>query len=386
MLHISEKVRRARTRHPRSREIARAQDCLWRAQCNCAYWHGVFGGLYLTNLRNALQRNLVEAEAIVEKARHKNPAWIEAESIDLDIDGHEDVLLKTPVQNLLFKPAEGGMLIAHDFKPARLNLTDTLRRREEAYHAKIKEAAVAGVASQGGTASIHDSVLAKEPDLEKHLIVDWHRRASLIDHFLSRESTLEEMRRSAHGEDGDFVNQPYSARWHARAGKGHVALTREGALYQSGGVRPLRIEKTVRTESEATWIEVTHTLTNLGEDEIRTRFGVEFNVNLLAGDAPDRFVYVHGQELEDRRLISVGESAAVECCGLVDEWMGVNISWEFDRPPVLWRFPIETVSLSESGFERVYQSTVIFPHWDDVVIPAGATWENRMKMNVEKFK
>ncbi|MBN1478086.1 DUF1926 domain-containing protein [Candidatus Sumerlaeota bacterium] len=388
MLHISDRVHRTRQRHPRSREIARAQDCLWRAQCNCAYWHGVFGGLYLTNLRSALWRNLIEADAIIERARHKNPAWIEAEELDLDVDGHPEVLLKTPVQNLLFKPSLGGMLIAHEFKPAQLNLTDTLMRREEAYHIKLAHAVSPGAtpSDEGSTASIHDLVIAKEPDLERHLCIDWYRRGSLIDHFLSDGAALGDFHRARHGEDGDFVNQPYTAEFRARAGKGHVTLSRDGALYRPDGVLPLRVTKTVRAESLTSTLNVDYILENIGGSEIRTRFGVEFNVNLLAGDAPDRFVWVQDQKLEDRRLVSMGENLSVSQCGLVDEWMGVNVRWDFEDPATLWRCPIETVSLSEAGFERVYQSTVIFPHWDDVVIAPGETWGTHFTVTVEKFK
>jgi hypothetical protein len=48
---------------------------------------------------------------------------------------------------------------------------------------------------------------------------------------------------------------------------------------------------------------------------------------------------------------------------VVDEWLGVKTVFRFSVPAVLWRFPVETVSLSESGFERLYQSSVVFPHW-----------------------
>ena len=39
-----------------------AREYLWRAQCNCAYWHGVFGGLYLGHLRRAIHENLIKAQ------------------------------------------------------------------------------------------------------------------------------------------------------------------------------------------------------------------------------------------------------------------------------------------------------------------------------------
>ena len=42
-------------------------DALWAGQCNCAYWHGVFGGLYLPHLRQALYRELLSAEMQADK-------------------------------------------------------------------------------------------------------------------------------------------------------------------------------------------------------------------------------------------------------------------------------------------------------------------------------
>jgi hypothetical protein len=39
----------------------------------------------------------------------------------------------------------------------------------------------------------------------------------------------------------------------------------------------------------------------------------------------------------------------------VDEWAGRRLDVETDRPAELSRAPIETVSLSEAGAERVFQ-------------------------------
>src|SRR3989338_6737720 len=47
-----------------------ARNALYRAQCNCAYWHGVFGGLYLHHLRSAVFENLIQAEKLL--ALHQN--------------------------------------------------------------------------------------------------------------------------------------------------------------------------------------------------------------------------------------------------------------------------------------------------------------------------
>ncbi len=40
---------------------------LWAGQCNDPYWHGVFGGLYLPNLRLPVYRSLLDAEGQLDK-------------------------------------------------------------------------------------------------------------------------------------------------------------------------------------------------------------------------------------------------------------------------------------------------------------------------------
>jgi alpha-amylase len=44
---------------------------------------------------------------------------------------------------------------------------------------------------------------------------------------------------------------------------------------------------------------------------------------------------------------------------MVDEYRDVAVAVSSDRAAEIWRLPIFTVSLSEGGFERVYQGTTI---------------------------
>ena len=62
MLEVSEAVDAAARVAPLDPELARARDALWRSQCGCAYWHGLFGGLYLPHLRDAVYGSLLRAE------------------------------------------------------------------------------------------------------------------------------------------------------------------------------------------------------------------------------------------------------------------------------------------------------------------------------------
>ena len=48
---------------------------------------------------------------------------------------------------------------------------------------------------------------------------------------------------------------------------------------------------------------------------------------------------------------------------LVDEWQKVKISLRARPQARWWIVPIETISQSESGFERVYQGSAIMAVW-----------------------
>jgi alpha-amylase len=100
-----------------------------RAQCNDAYWHGVFGGLYLPHLRDAIWRNLAEAEAGLR--RDEGLAW---DVLDIDGDGYEEIWVHAPGFALLVAPARGGAVEEYTIFATGLNYANALTRRREAYH------------------------------------------------------------------------------------------------------------------------------------------------------------------------------------------------------------------------------------------------------------
>jgi len=69
-----------------------ALDLVWKAQCNCGYWHGVFGGLYLSDIRSAIYQNLVHAESIADNILPPNEQAVTL--IDFDCDGNKEMLIE----------------------------------------------------------------------------------------------------------------------------------------------------------------------------------------------------------------------------------------------------------------------------------------------------
>jgi hypothetical protein len=142
-----------------------------------------------------------------------------------------------------------------------------------------------------------------------------------------------------------------------------AVLQRDGAVWPGERPHRLSVRKTFRYRSGSGEYSVEYAVVNGEETPIDIRFGVEFNVGLMAGDAHDRFYTIDGVAPADARLRSAGEDQAVTQVALVDRWLGLETSFVFSRPATLWRCPIETVSLSEAGLERLFQSSMVVPHW-----------------------
>ena len=117
-----------------------ARTHLYKGQCNCPYWHGAFGGLYLPHLRNAIYEHLIAADTALEKAVGKSGKYAEVDAADYDLDGRKEVRLNGDRLIAFLKPNRGGHLYELDLRGARHNLLATLDRRPEPYHEIVRDA------------------------------------------------------------------------------------------------------------------------------------------------------------------------------------------------------------------------------------------------------
>jgi len=367
MLFISNKVHHL----PAGKEKENALNELWQGQCNDAYWHGVFGGLYLPHLRAGVYRHLIRAEAIADTLLHDGQtAWLDAFHTDLDKDGAEEVILNSESYTMIFAPHQGGGLIGLDFKPHSFNLQDTFTRVPEFYHKEIGQAPTAP--QEEGVQTIHHQVMAKEAGLADRIVYDPYPRHSLIDHFFSDNETFETFRRGKYGEEGDFVTGPYTASLTTSKRETLLTLTREGTVRPAKNTdttQSIRVTKTIRATAGDPSVTVDYDIQNRGPEVLSSRFGIEFNITLLAGEAPDRYYRINGEKPAASHLAGTGEAGEVHTLSLTDEWSGIQWKIHTHRPAVLWRFPIETVSQSEGGFEKIYQGSCLLLHWEAHLVP-----------------
>ncbi len=370
MLDVSERVARA---FPPGADISDATRLVWRAQGNDAYWHGLFGGLYLNCLRHETYRNLIEAENHVEAAAHKGREWIESRATDLDKDGHEELIVSTRTLGLCLAPACGGSLLELDYRPARFNLSDVLARREEAYHRKLAEASLHQESAGGAPASIHDQMKVKEQDLHQALTYDRHRRLSFLDRFLPPELSFEAFGRIDEEERGDCVQGAYridGASPQAQDGALAVPLVFHGTVSLANQAHPITVRKVYRVTERETAVSVAYALESRASGPLAVRFGVELNLTLLAGDDPQRYYEVPGTGRV--RLRERGCCSGAARFSMVDEWNRFRVTLRLDRPGDIWYMPIETVSQSEEGAERTYQGSALLASWPLTLNPGAA--------------
>src|SRR5579863_4978271 len=180
MLRVASRIANAPRRRSGSRaaeELAQARDLLQRAQCNDAYWHGVFGGLYAPHLRTDISRNLIRAEAIAD--RHTpGAATPRFETLDYDGDGVDELLFTAPEYQGLLKPSDGATLPSLDFRLTESALINSISRRPEPYHARLRDPNYRPATS---TASAYEQTKVKEVGLERFLQYDrWPRHTFRI--------------------------------------------------------------------------------------------------------------------------------------------------------------------------------------------------------------
>jgi hypothetical protein len=351
---------------------APALRALWKAQDHSAYWHGLFGGLYLNHLRHAVYRNLIAAECLAEEITGGKIPFLRSTIFDLDKDLEPEILISSPQIGAVLKPNYGGALVELGYRPKRFNLTNVLTRRPEAYHRKVSKSPWRQAEPTGQPRPIAESLPPGEKEREETLVYDWFNRYSFLDHFLGEATTFDQFRRCQYPELGNFVNQPYQ-RGVVEEGDDsrslRICLRRSGGLWKKEGMIPIDLSKTFRFFRDGARLEVEYEIINRGAGGTDFWFGADLNLTYLPAQPPKRTLFLPEGERRDGRGTHSGVFSRVEETVFRDEAEGFELSCRSTPAGDLWRFPLETVSQSESGFERIDQGMALFFHWKFTLDP-----------------
>ncbi len=390
-----ERSRTAAGRHDRPEDahlLDEARTHLLAAQCNDTYWHGVFGGLYAPHLRSAVLGHLIDAERLLDTLTHpsttlptqagssaRTPNVLE----DFDADGQVEILIEREMCAMVVRPAEGGTVSSLRFKPASprargtgpatprgVELINSLMRRPEAYHELIRRrAASVSEAPRGGLPSIHERVVSKESNLDALLRYDRYARSSFRTYLFPALKQWEDFEQLRLGENETFAKGAWELAQEPDA-TGPIELTKTARVSAESGDISIEARKTFSSKvANGGWrLECRSSLSTDRPCPASLALGLELVFNLLAPNAPDRYFLA----AEVRRPLEFAGEILAPRLSLVDEWQRVKISLSGEPEPRWWIAPIETVSQSETGFERVYQGSAILAVWE-IESPA---WRN----------
>ncbi len=358
-----------------------ALKAVWRAQCNCAYWHGLFGGIYLPHLRHAIYQNLLQAQRLLGLGKEK----IDADLIDFDRDGNSEIIWHGKDLNVYIAPAQGGRVFEIDYVPSLYNLTNVLTRREEAYHEELRKN-IENQKVEEDVKSIHQIRKAKERDLDRWLIYDPYCRGSFLDHFFSQEVSVEDFRKSNYVERGDFIDKRYVVLDHNLEKNGaEVSLKGVGNVNIDESELPVTIDKIFRLEGNKLSVKYSIRAPELIGRGLR--FGVEQNYTVHTGNDPQRFIMLKTNDRGGLFKETPGKIFSHENVSrweMINEWDNWRLICISDKVFELWHFPLETISHSEEGLEKVHQGSC-FLLLVPVEINKNGIMEFVITVNVKKY-
>jgi alpha-amylase len=342
--HVLWTSRRARALAPETAGREEAITEALRAECNCAYWHGLFGGIYFPHLRHGAYRSVLAADALLSRGL-EGTAVAEAEDIDGDLE--TEVILRSRATQAFFRPSDGGTLVELDYLPKRFNVTNVVSRWKESYHegadlARAQEA-------RGGIASPHERPVGIRPaDLAgRHF--DALPLRGLRDFWAAEPPSSTGLSVFA----GMNLLRGRLERWE-RAGSGWTGEARLG---------PLRYARTVAMDPGGA-LRVAWDLAVPG-GEAKGWFGTILCLSLLTPRAPDRALRLLA---EGARPIEAAPGDALEAERVTritfdDRAFGFALDLEPRPPARAVTAPIETLQRSEDRYEAAYQGTLVALCW-----------------------
>jgi len=310
-------------------------ESFYKLQTNDVFWHGVFGGIYLPNLRDNAYRYLLK----IEKTRVQKEIYFEA--LDINRDGYDELKVLTKNLSVVVSSKNGAQMVEFGSFDTFFNWQNTIMRREEAYHDKIvhpKESVAESNENKDEIATIHSDSLHVDATLKAELIYDWHEKNSFIDHFSETEFTLENFKSLTFKELGDFANQPFELN------KKRNSFSRDGGIFLNNSYRsyPTTLKKNYKFENNS--ITLKSNISSQYEEKLF--YAQEFNFHFAH---PDRVTF-------NEKLIGDGFSAQeLDKLTIYDDFTNKIITIKLNQKCNVFGFILNTISQSESGFDRVAQ-------------------------------
>ena len=337
-----------------------ARTALYRGQCNCSYWHGAFGGIYLPHLRNAVYNHLIAADNLLDAGHRASTARLGRG------DGRRLQLRRppgsAPGQRQAAVPASpraaAGSCTSSTCARSATTCWPRSPRRPEAYHRKVLAAADGGNGER------------RQHSRPRRLQAGRARPAAAVRSAGPQEPARSLLRqRRDPGRPSAAARRPSGAtscRAPTRSRIRQLQRPHAGAALLAARARADwsrdSITKGVTLEAGSPALEIAYLLEDLPPDaRCTSRWS---STSPACPAAPTIATSTTG---ERNRLGQLGTQLDLSATPALDRpgrrVAGHRRGLSFNRPSGSGPLPIETVSQSEGGFELVHQSVSVQPHW-----------------------
>ncbi|MBN1353720.1 MAG: DUF1926 domain-containing protein [Candidatus Omnitrophica bacterium] len=333
-----------------SQEVEEAREELYKSQSNCAYWHGIFGGVYLKYLRDGVYKHIIKAENILYNGNGTEDP-VEAVSLSEEYGGNIACLRNRHI-TLFLDPDYGGSLFEIDYRALSKNVMNTMSRRPEPYHKIFAVARKTTISKLQKTAesdtdiNLYEAVGAKKNGLTEDLSVyDRYRKSSLFCHIADSKTSFGDFLRSRHVDlREDSSLGAYGYRADREKSRVVIIMERHTKADIGGTLYPVKVEKRIVLEEKPEF-SVRFDLENNASRRIEFLFGIELNWSL-----------------EDNAFMRNKIKNDISKITIRDKFCGLRIEHSFDKPMNMWSFPLYTINESEKGLGRSFQEISLLFH------------------------
>lgn len=254
----------------RDKKVKEAAKELYQGQCSCAYWHGLFGGLFHKHLREAVYEHLIKAEVVLEKFNRAGKEFAELSVSDLNKDGQDEVVIANSALNIYCAPNKGGTIIEIDYKPKAANLINTLTQANES-------------------------------------------ASCLGDCFLSPDADLNKFSQGKAKELSDFSSKPYF--FMPKRSQQEVSLSLSCESPIEGLL--IKLEKQITLLAKQSIVHLDYKITNLGQDQDEFWFGPKIVFSLTGEEEATITKQIKSLTfVDEQRAFDI----SLEFEGLTDVW------------------------------------------------------------------
>ncbi|MFH1380907.1 MAG: alpha-amylase/4-alpha-glucanotransferase domain-containing protein [Candidatus Omnitrophota bacterium] len=328
----------------RNTMITSARNELYKSQSNCAYWHGMFGGVYLTHLRQGIYKHLIRAENTLEE----NNTQVVIEKVGLS---KNIISMQNKSLNIFVDQDSAGSVLEIDYKPLSCNLVNTMSRQYEPYHEKISKKKYAAAKKLKTFSDFDDSVDlyevlgVKERNLRRFLNYDHYKKAAFVCHAMGLKASLDDFVKSKHAEFSEkSLLGGYRSEIKTADKVKYIFLEKNGEVKIENKPYLMRISKSLFLKEEDV-ISTVVEIENLSDEAVNFIFGIEFNWSLESSLFP--------------RAVKKNNIKRIKFC---DKFSKLKIEHTFNAPMGLWLFPVYTLNESERGLGKNFQETSIMFH------------------------